>query len=129
MSEAANGRFGGGAPVGSATGTVASAEAGQSLHPWNKRKGRGEPCLQSPLAVALSEARGVPGPYKDGETTKAFDEQAARRPRNGLLSAPPNAATWEHFAVGSAGDRPAPRQADPRRRHTSVDLKPGLKSL
>lgn len=39
VSEAANGRPGGGAPVGAAVGTVASPGARQALHPWNEPRG------------------------------------------------------------------------------------------
>lgn len=65
--EPANGRPEGGAPVGPAAGTVANAEEGYALDPWSRLRGRGERCLQSPRAVALSKAPGVPELCKGGD--------------------------------------------------------------
>lgn len=82
VSEAANGRLGGGAPVGAAARTVASPEAGRALCIHGVSRGAevsGACCLSS---------RSFQTPAEEGKTTTALGEAAALRPRSGLLSAP-----------------------------------------
>lgn len=68
--EAANGRSGGGASrCGSGGGNLPSVpEAGRALDSWREPRGRGERGLQSPVAVALCRAHGVPDPCKGGKS-------------------------------------------------------------
>lgn len=122
VSEAANGRPGGGAPVGAAAGTVASPEAGRALCIHGASRG-------AEVSGACSlPSRSLQSPAEEGKTTTALGEAAALRPRSGLLSAPP---TRRHQRErGGQGPRrcsPLPGRL-PGRRHTSVELKPGMTS-
>lgn len=78
--------------------------------------------MQCPRAVALLKAHGVPA--REGDMTRAFGDPAGERAPE---RAPQRSAHRCHFGStgrpGRRGERPSPGPAEPRRRHTSMNLK------
>lgn len=90
--------------MGPAAGTVANPEEGYALDPWSRLRGRGERCLQSPLAVALSKAHGVPEPCKVGEIGHgAWLARGTQARERAPQRSPDPLPLWVHFEVKMGG--------------------------
>lgn len=103
VSEAANGRQEAEPPWERRRELFRVPEAGQVLDPWRGRKGRGERCVQCPLAVALPEAHGVPDPGKGGEGDRGAGRARVEAPERAPRRSPDPLAFGGALRSGWAG--------------------------